>query len=98
LQYPPATQNTTVPAEPSDEDSAVHRVFDSSGSMTGHSTIRELGDLSPFRLMALLEDRAIDAATRLVGWAPKTIPGQQVHPKTDQAIGFTIFVVHLSNP
>jgi hypothetical protein len=98
LQYPPATQNTTVLAKPSDEESAVHRVVDSSGSMTGHSTIRELGDLSPLRLMTLLEDRAIDAGTRLVAWSPKTVPGQQVQPKTDQAIGFTIFVVHLNKP
>ena len=98
LQYPPPAQNATVSPAAVDENSAVHRIKETGGSMTGHSTTRELGDLSPLRMMALLEDRAIDSGTRLVGWAPKTVPGQQVHPKTDKAIGFTIFVVHLNKP
>lgn len=98
LEYPPAPQNAAVPAGQSSEQSDVHRVFESDGSMAGHSTTRELGDLSPLRMMELVEDREFDVGTRLVGWAPKTVPGQQVDPKTDQTIGFTIFVVHLSKP
>jgi hypothetical protein len=98
LQYPPTPQNAAVPPEHASEESDLHRVFESDGSMAGHSTTRELGDLSPLRMMELMEDRSLDVGTRLVGWAPKTVPGQQVNPKTDQAIGFTIFVVHLNEP
>jgi hypothetical protein len=98
LQFPPAVQDASAPAGEMTAESEVHRLIETDGPMAGHSTTRELGDLSPLQMMTLMEDRAHDIGTRLVGWAPKTIPGQVVDPKTDQAIGFTIFVVHLSKP
>lgn len=97
LQYPPVPAAALPSPDDADDQAEIHRVA-ASGAAPGHSTIRELGDLSPVRLMELLEDRSPDAGTRLVAWAPKTVPGQQLNPKPDRAIGFTIFVVHLNEP
>ena len=63
--------------------------------MLTHSTVKELGDLSPDRLLRLLKEKSVVGGTRLVGWMPQPLAGQDIDPKPDQRIGFTIFVVHL---
>jgi hypothetical protein len=69
----------------------------------GHTEtiVAELGDLSQQTMMELLSEPALqlglrDGAdrARLIGWAPKPVPGQQIHPDQDRSLGFSVFVVH----
>ena len=62
-----------------------------------HSSVKELGDLSPGGVLELLVHQSLGTGTRLVGWIPQPMPGQDIEPKPDQKIGFTVFVVHLES-
>jgi hypothetical protein len=72
---------------------------DSDGEIVSH--VVELGDLSPKELLQLCRQGSLGLGLRnapdrprLVGWAPRRTPGQEVQPVQDRSIGFTVFVVH----
>jgi hypothetical protein len=80
----------------------VHRVVAADESNAQRSRVSEMGDLSHSEMLELCEQmtqglglRAGQDRPRLVGWAPRAVPGQQIDPAQDRSVGFTVFVVHL---
>jgi hypothetical protein len=80
----------------------VHRSTETNEDGTSLSVVDELGKLSHVSLLDLCSQQNLGLGLRdsvnrprLVGWAPRAVPGQQIHPVQDRSIGFTVFVVHL---
>jgi hypothetical protein len=80
----------------------VHRSIDKDSAGPGRSVVAELGELSQTLMLELCGQQELGLGLRdsvdrprLVGWAPRSVPGQQIKPDQDRSVGFTVFVVHL---
>jgi hypothetical protein len=80
----------------------VHRSIGMDDDGTSTSAVSEFGEFSQANVLEICEQsdlrlglRESGDRPRLVGWAPRAVPGQEIHPAQDRAVGFTVIVVHL---
>jgi hypothetical protein len=105
LEFAMSGRSVIAEVQPPADDSGERILAPDSDDASGrrYSRSRGLGELAPDRLLELLDDPKMNldkrrAGTRLIGWMPRPIGGQEVHPKPDRVVGFTVVVLHLEKP
>jgi hypothetical protein len=78
----------------------VRRTIETDEDGVSRSVVQEFGELSQAEMLEICGTSNLGlgvrdpARPRLVGWAPRAVPGQEIYPAQDRSLGFTVFVVH----